>query len=37
MMGFKKIPGLTTEYSWKDRGEVNETEKEMQFWIKEIR
>ena len=37
MMGFKSKPGLTTEYSWKDRGEEIETKKLMQFWIKEIR
>lgn len=35
--GFKKIEGLTTSYHWRDRGEENETNKLMQFWIKEIK
>lgn len=35
--GFKKVEGLTTTYHWKDRGEKNETDKLMQFWIKEIK
>lgn len=34
---FKKIDGLTTTYHWRDRGEENETNKLMQFWIKEIK
>src|SRR5690606_31080416 len=35
--GFKKAHGLVTEYHWKDRDEEQETNKKMQFWIKEIK
>lgn len=34
--GFRKAQGLTTEYHWKDRGDIKETNKLMQYWIKEI-
>jgi GNAT superfamily N-acetyltransferase len=36
MMGFHKSPGLTTEYEWQDRNELQSTKKKMQYWIKEI-
>lgn len=36
MMGFKKVPDLTTTYAWKDRGEKVQTHKKMQYWIKNI-
>ncbi len=36
-MGFEKVPGLTTDYEWRDRGENNQTKKQMQYWIKNIR
>ena len=35
-VGFRKIPGLETEYSWKDIGEAAETTKRMQFWMKKL-
>lgn len=35
--GFKKVEDLTTTYHWRDRGEKKETDKLMQFWIKEIK
>ncbi|MEM9277240.1 MAG: GNAT family N-acetyltransferase [Pseudomonadota bacterium] len=34
--GFEKLDGLTTEFSWKDVGEKEETVKPMQFWMKEL-
>lgn len=36
MMGFHKMPGLTTQYEWLDRNESQPTKKKMQFWIKEL-
>jgi len=35
-MGFNIANGLETSYSWRDRGEAQETTKKMQFWMKEI-
>ena len=37
MQGFKKAEGLVTDYHWKDRGEKEETNKKMQYWMKEIK
>jgi GNAT superfamily N-acetyltransferase len=34
--GFRKLPDLTTTYSWKELGEASESPKAMGFWIKEI-
>lgn len=34
--GFEKVPGLITQYQWPDRGELESTEKLMQYWIKKI-
>ncbi len=34
--GFQKQIGMTTHYSWLDRGETQETEKLMQYWTKSI-
>jgi GNAT superfamily N-acetyltransferase len=34
--GFRKKEGMTTEYHWKDLGQEEETDKPMQFWIKEL-
>lgn len=34
--GFRKVPELTTTYSWKEVGEDAETPKPMTFWIKEL-
>ncbi len=35
--GFQEADGLVTLYPWKDRGETQETHKEMQYWLKEIK
>jgi GNAT superfamily N-acetyltransferase len=35
-IGFRKVDGLTTKYSWKDLDEASETEKTMQFWMKKL-
>ncbi|GGD79700.1 GNAT family N-acetyltransferase [Croceicoccus mobilis] len=32
--GYAPVEGLTTELSWKDRGEAQETAKPMQYWMK---
>ncbi len=34
--GYEKLAGVTTSYSWKDVGEVAETTKTMQFWMKQL-
>ena len=34
--GYQPIEGLTTEYSWRDIGETEETGKPMQFWRKDL-
>ncbi len=34
--GFDKLDGMTTAYSWKDVGAAEETEKPMQFWMKQL-
>ncbi len=34
--GFQKKEGMTTHYRWLDRGESEETEKLMQYWMKSI-
>lgn len=34
--GFDKLDGMTTSYSWKDVGASEETEKPMQFWMKQL-
>ena len=36
-MGFAKVPGMVTQYEWKDRDEELQTKKNMQYWIKKIR
>lgn len=36
-MGFSKVPGLVTQYEWKDRGDELQTKKDMQYWLKKIR
>lgn len=35
-VGFRKIDGLTTKYSWKDLLSDKESEKPMQFWMKKL-
>lgn len=34
--GFQKKNGMITNYHWKEVGQEEETEKPMQFWIKEL-
>lgn len=34
--GYAKVTGLTTQYSWKEIGEQQESPKEMQFWMKQL-
>lgn len=34
--GFEKLDGMTSAYSWKDVGASEETEKPMQFWMKQL-
>lgn len=34
--GFRRVPGLVTEYSWKEVGEASETPKQMQFWMEDL-
>lgn len=34
--GYRKEPGLTTLYSWKDVNKDQEDEKKMVFWIKDL-
>lgn len=34
--GFEKLAGITTTYSWKDVGATEETDKPMQFWMKQL-
>lgn len=35
-LGYEKIPGLTTEISWIEKGEDVESPKKLQFWTKSI-
>lgn len=34
--GFRPADGLVARFSWKDIGDEEETEKPMQFWVKEL-
>lgn len=34
--GYQPIEDLTTEFSWKDVGESHESDKLMQFWMKDL-
>lgn len=34
--GFRKLEGLVTGFSWKDVGESEESEKQMQFWMRDL-
>lgn len=35
-MGFTPVPGMTSEYQWKDIDQKSETIKKMQFWTMEL-
>lgn len=34
--GYEVLPGVLARFSWKDLGDTEETEKSLQFWIKEL-
>ncbi|MCF3973275.1 GNAT family N-acetyltransferase [Paracoccus salsus] len=34
--GYRQLPGVTASFSWKDLGEDSETEKQLQFWMREL-
>jgi GNAT superfamily N-acetyltransferase len=34
--GYAKLDGVTAQFGWKDVGELDETKKLMQFWIKSL-
>jgi len=34
--GFERLDGVTTRFSWKDVGDMDETRKPMQFWMKTL-
>ena len=34
--GYRKVDGLTGEFSWRDVGETTKTKKPMQFWMKAL-
>lgn len=34
--GYERIEGLTTGFSWKDLGEAEESEKRMEFWMRNL-
>ncbi len=34
--GFAPVPGLTGEFTWREHGEVAESPKPMQYWMREL-
>jgi hypothetical protein len=34
--GYRTLPGVVARFSWKDLGDTVETEKPLQFWIREL-
>lgn len=34
--GYQKLNGVTANFAWKDLGDQEETEKQMQFWSKDL-
>jgi GNAT superfamily N-acetyltransferase len=34
--GYASVPGLTGEFTWQEHGEVGESPKPMQYWMKEL-
>lgn len=34
--GYAKVPGAVAQFSWKDLGEMAETQKPLQFWLREL-
>ena len=35
--GYRRQEGVTTRFAWQDRGDTEETEKTMQFWLRDLR
>lgn len=35
--GFERLPGVKTHFAWKDHGDLQETQKPMEYWIKHLR
>ncbi|WP_420405963.1 hypothetical protein [Nisaea sp.] len=35
-LGYRKVEGLTTDFSWRDIDQTEETAKPMQFWIRDL-
>lgn len=34
--GYKPLPGVVAEFSWRDLGDTEETHKPLQFWMREL-
>ena len=34
--GYETLPGIVARFSWKDLGEAEESEKELQFWMRAL-
>lgn len=34
--GYEKVPGVIAHFSWQELGEAGESEKPMQFWMREL-
>lgn len=34
--GYAPLPGVTATFNWRDRGEAEETPKQLQFWIRSL-
>ena len=34
--GYRPLPGVIAEFSWRDLGEAEETRKPLQFWLREL-
>jgi hypothetical protein len=34
--GYERLPGLTTNYSWRDVGMADETLKPMEYWRRQL-
>jgi len=34
--GYRKLAGVTAEFSWRDLGDTDETRKPLQFWLRDL-
>jgi len=34
--GYEPLPGVVAQFAWKDLGEADETDKHLQFWMREL-